>query len=83
LARAAERLAGRWAAKEAVAKALGTGFASGIGLQDIETLVGPSGAPTVVLHRAAAQRLQTVGGSQVLLSIAHDGGMAVAFALIQ
>lgn len=79
----ASELAARFAAKEAVSKALGVGIrllsSSGIGWLDVETLNEPSGRPYLVLHRrakalAAAQQLTTWS-----VSLSHDGGMAVAF----
>jgi holo-[acyl-carrier protein] synthase len=79
--RRAERFAGRWAAKEAVVKALGTGFAQGIRFHDIEISRGVSGQPTVQLHAAAAQHLQALAADRLLLSISHDGGFALAFAV--
>jgi len=74
-----ERAAGMFAAKEAVAKALGTGF-SGFGVSDIEILADENGKPVVRLHGGAAAR---AGGSAVHLSISHDGGLALAFAVIE
>ncbi len=49
----AARLSGRLAAKEAVMKALGTGFSAGVGFLSIEVVTLPSGAPTIVLHGEA------------------------------
>lgn len=77
--RRAERAAGMFAAKEAVAKALGTGF-SGFGFADIEILADERGKPVVQLHNGAAQILP---GASIHLSISHDGGMAIAFAVIE
>ncbi len=75
--RRAERAAGMFAAKEAIAKAKGTGFA-GFGFADIEILANERGAPYAILHGGAA-----LGEHQkVHLSISHDGGMALAFAVI-
>ena len=77
--RRAERAAGMFAAKEAVAKALGTGF-SGFGFSDIEILVGESGQPHAVLHGGAKKIAEN---AVIHVSISHDGGMAVAFAVIE
>ena len=77
--RRAERAAGMFAAKEAVAKALGTGF-SGFGFADIEILADERGKPVVHLRNGAAQILP---GASIHLSISHDGGMAIAFAVIE
>lgn len=74
-----ERAAGMFAAKEAVAKALGTGF-SGFGFADIEILADEKGKPVVILHGGAAK---IAPGAAVHLSVSHDGGMAMAFAVIE
>ena len=81
-ARAASAAA-MFAAKEAVAKALGTGFAAGVMPWGIEVTHDACGAPGVRLHGAAAQRLEAVGGTRVLLSLSHEGDLAQAFAVIQ
>ncbi len=73
-------LAGRWAAKEAVAKALGTGF-QGVRPTDIEIQRQSSGAPQVYLYRAAAQKTQTWGDCQWQLSISHDRDYCLATAI--
>lgn len=75
------QLAGRWAAKEAVTKALGTGW-RGLGYTDIEIQRQPSGAPTVCLHRAAAEMVLPWGELQWNLSLSHDGDYAIATALL-
>ena len=80
---AAERLAGRFAVKEAVMKALGTGKSQGILWRDVETVRSPSGKPEVRLHGAALDRLRRIGGEAVHVSITHDGGRAVAFVIIE
>ncbi len=71
-------LAARFAAKEAVSKALGTGIGA-VGWQDIEILADERGAPRVVLHRAAARRAQALGLRQWSLSLSHTETCAVAF----
>lgn len=71
----AARLAGRFAAKEAIAKALGTGF-NGIGFLDIEVLNAPSGAPVAEIH------LSKYKDVKVLLSISHCRLFATATAII-
>ncbi len=75
----AEHLAGRWAAKEAVAKTLGSGFIQGITWKNIEIHHDVAGAPQVVLNGAAAQLAEEKGITQWLISISHDKEMAVAF----
>ncbi|HHV61762.1 MAG TPA: holo-ACP synthase [Firmicutes bacterium] len=75
-----EGLAARFAAKEAVAKALGTGI-KGFGWNDIEITESPSGAPAVVLHRGAMDVARRLGVGQVFVSLSHCGSYAIAFAI--
>lgn len=72
------RLSGRLAAKEAVMKALGTGFSAGVGFLSIEVVTLPSGAPTIVLHGEAQKRAEMLGISSWLISTSHEGDMAIA-----
>lgn len=74
----AARFAGRLAVKEAVMKALGTGFGEGVGFLSIEVVNLPSGAPTIVLHDEAERRAVALGIRSWLVSTAHEGNMAVA-----
>jgi holo-[acyl-carrier protein] synthase len=74
----AESLAARWAAKEAVAKALGTGIGA-VGWHEIEVLRGEGGCPAVLLHGRAAALAADRGLARWALSLAHDGGLALAF----
>jgi holo-[acyl-carrier protein] synthase len=76
-----ESLAGRFAAKEAVGKALGTGiWRNGIVWTDIETLRDPqSGAPLLHLHNAAADHAAALGLHEWSLSLSHDRQRVVAF----
>ncbi len=79
-----ESLAGRFAAKEAVAKALGTGvWRHGIGWTDIEVLRGAEGEPLLVLHAGAATRAAALRLSGWSLSISHDRKRAVAFVVAE
>lgn len=79
-------LAGRFAAKEALAKALGTGIAHGVRLTDIEVVGGVSGGgsaeatggPTLILHGEALQKFHMGGFEGSSLSLAHDGDYVVA-----
>ena len=73
-----ERLAGRFAIKEAVMKALGVGFGDGVGFPDIETVNLDSGAPTVVLHNKIATLAEKVGVQRWLVSTSHTGKVALA-----
>jgi holo-[acyl-carrier protein] synthase len=73
-----ESLAARWAAKEAVAKALGTGFGP-VDHHDIEVVQDQAGCPHVRLYGTAARLAVERGLNQWALSLSHDGGMALAF----
>ncbi len=75
------RLAGRFAAKEAVMKMLGTGWRGGIEWPDIETLPDPLGKPLVTLHGKAAEAARATGIAHVLISISHSGDYAMASAI--
>lgn len=74
--------AARFAAKEAVAKALGTGFAEGVTWADIEVLRSGTGVPTVKLHGGAAKVAAAAGVTRVLLSLTHTRTTAGASALL-
>lgn len=76
-------LANRFAGKEAIAKALGTGIAQGVTFQDMEILPGVRGAPCVVLSGRAAEHLERLQAKEVLLSLSDEKQAVVAFALIQ
>jgi holo-[acyl-carrier protein] synthase len=76
-----ERLAGRFAAKEAVLKALGTGFGAGVAFTDVVIHRVPGVPPEVRLFGGAAQAAAARGVTAWQLSISHAGGMAVASAL--
>ena len=79
----AERLAGRFAVKEAVMKALGTGKSQGILWRDVETLRGHLGKPEVRLHGQAVNWATLRGFGAAHVSITHDGGKAVAFVILE
>ena len=79
----AQSAAAMFAAKEAVAKALGTGMSGGVCFDQIEVTHDALGAPGVRLHGAAQERLLALGGGRVLLSLSHEGDMAIAFAVIE
>lgn len=76
-----EHLAGRFAAKEAVLKALGTGWSTGIGWTDIEVVLLPSGQPTVKLAGRAAEIAASLGIASWFLSITHTSTFAAASAI--
>ncbi len=76
-------LAKRFAAKEAIAKALGTGIGRGVSWQDIEVRHDAHGAPLVHLSGGAAEVLKRRGGSAMLLSLADEQAYVVAFAALK
>ena len=73
--------AARFAAKEAVAKAFGTGICGRLGWQEIEVRRQESGLPYVVLHGPAVTLRAELGISEILLSISHAEHYAVAQAV--
>jgi len=73
-----EHLAARFAAKEAVMKALGTGLRAGISWTDIEVMHEPGGRPVVVLHGAAAKVAAGLGVLRFHLSLTHIELVAMA-----
>lgn len=75
-------LAGDYAAKEAVAKALGTGF-SGLMPWDIQVGRNALGAPEVQLFGGAAERFRILGGRTIWVSISHEQQFAVAMAVLE
>ena len=80
--RGAKTAAGLFAVKEAVAKALGSGF-DGFGLQDVEILWDEVGRPRCQLSGGALKRLEAIGGGSVFVSITHDAGVAAAGAVVE
>lgn len=77
---AAPHYAGRFAAKEAVVKALGTGF-SGFKWQDVEIISGDQGPPEVKLYNQAQQVAEQQGIERIMISISHSRDYAVAEAI--
>ena len=73
--------AGRFAAKEAAMKALGTGFSHGVVWRDVE-VVRRGGPPQLQLHGGANRRFTAIGGSTSLLTITHSDDLAMAQVLI-
>jgi holo-[acyl-carrier-protein] synthase len=76
-----EHYTGRWAAKEAILKALGTGWSGKIAWRDIEILNEPGGKPLVTLTGAAAEVARDKGITEIQISISHCVSHAVAFAV--
>jgi len=79
----ARRLAMLFAAKEAIAKALGTGFRRGVTPTSIETIHQPSGQPIVHLHAGAAEMAGQQHIGHVHLSLTDEDGIAIAFAVAE
>jgi len=73
--------AGRFAAKEAAMKALGTGHSQGVLWRDVE-VVRDDGPPRLELHGGAARRFAAMGGRSSLLTITHSDDLAMAQVLI-
>ncbi len=78
----ATHFAARFAAKEAVAKALGTGFSGSINWKDIEVRRKANGEPFVVLHAGAAELAGRSGITEVFVSLSHTQDYAVAQAIL-
>ncbi len=79
----ARRFAMLFAAKEAVSKALGTGFRRGIAMHHIETIHQPSGKPEIILHAVARQVAAEQVISRIHVSLTDDDGVAMAFAVAE
>ena len=75
-------LAKRFAAKEAISKALGTGIAKGVGFQQMAITSDEAGKPIVTLSGQALIRSKELGGDQVMLSLSDEGDMILAFAVL-
>ena len=80
-ARPAEHYTGRFAAREAVLKALGLGFGNGVGIGDVSVMRDDSGRPRVLLAGRAAEVAHEQGVREVALSISHTHDVAVANAV--
>jgi holo-[acyl-carrier protein] synthase len=77
------RLAARFAAKEAASKALGTGMAGGVAFRQIEVLQPGGHVPRLHWHGAALERYQSMGCRDSHLSLSHDGGLAIAYVVLE
>ena len=83
IATTAASLAARFAGKEALAKALGSGIGpSGVSWTDLEILKNKNGAPEVQLHGAARLLYEQHKGISLSLSLSHDGDLAQAFCVM-
>lgn len=75
-------LAGRFAAKEAVLKALGTGWTVGMRWVDIQVLNGAAGRPIATVAGAVEALTRQAGVTQIHVSLSHDGDYAIAEAVL-
>ena len=75
--RVAERLAARFAAKEATMKALGVGLGA-FSLRDVEVVTDASGRPSLRLHGAAGERARGLGVGALAVSLSHTATLATA-----
>src|SRR5438270_12900682 len=76
-------LAARFAAKEAISKAFGTGIGKHLSWQDMEVGRKESGEPFVILHEAGQKLLQARGARAVLISLSHTQAHASAVAVLE
>ena len=74
--------AGRWAAKEAAAKALGTGIGESCAFNEIEILYDPAGRPVMTISGSAAATAGAFGVSEIKVSISHEKNYAVAVVIL-
>jgi holo-[acyl-carrier protein] synthase len=79
----AESLAARFAAKEAGAKALGTGISFGVNWLEIEVVREPSGRPTLRFHGRAQEIAGHLGVAHAALSLTHTGDLAMASVVLE
>jgi holo-[acyl-carrier protein] synthase len=80
---AAESFAARFAAKEAGAKALGTGISHGVTWLEFEVAREPSGKPSLQLSGRAADRARTLGVTRISLSLTHSRDTALAVVIME
>lgn len=73
----------RFAAKEALAKALGTGISKGVKLKDIEILNDLNGKPYIVLEGKTKEHFKGIKGKNISLSLSHCKDHAVAYVIIE
>lgn len=80
---AAESLAARFAAKEAGAKALGTGISQGVNWLEIEVVREPGGRPALVFHGRATERAKRMNVHNIALSLTHSNSTAMASVVLE
>jgi holo-[acyl-carrier protein] synthase len=76
-------LAARFAAKEAISKAFGTGIGTSLGWRDMEICRKDSGEPFVILHGKGKILFETRGAKQLLISLSHTQNYAAATAVLE
>lgn len=77
------RLAARFAVKEAMSKAIGTGIADGIRWKDTEVVSRDSGRPEILLHGKLREIAESMGVTGIHVSISHDGDHAIAQVVLE
>lgn len=82
-ANAVAHVGGRFAAKEAAVKALGTGFSHGIGLHDIRISTLSTGQPVLTFHGAGRSRAALIGADLSHVSLTHEKGCAAAVVILE
>jgi holo-[acyl-carrier protein] synthase len=80
---AAESLAARFAAKEAAAKALGTGISRGVNWLEIEVIREPGGRPSIRFHGRAREIVEQMRVEHIALSLTHTGNLAMASVVLE
>jgi holo-[acyl-carrier protein] synthase len=81
--KSAESFAARFAAKEAGAKALGTGISHGVNWLEIEVAREPGGRPTLQFHGRAAEFVARLGARHAALSVTHTAELAMASVVLE
>jgi len=79
----AQFIAARFAAKEAISKAFGTGISEKIGWQDIEICKEDSGKPYVKLHNKGLKLMEEYGATNLHISLSHTQNYATAIAILE
>lgn len=79
----AERYAGRFAAKEAGMKAIGTGWNRGVRWQDVEVQRAPGSRPMIAFHNTAGEFFRKLGATRAHLSITHTKDSAMAQVILE